>query len=236
MRLTCSADDLVLKLQREGTVVGMVVTDPPWDLDGGGRFEAVADYERLPVTDILDTLWRLAGQVVAGGFLYLYAPSGHELEEVMVGLADSPWHFQRELAWKKGKNGLGAFQSAHEPVLIYTNGASRGYEMSGRYPSILDHPRPAGRTAKSPNTYRAFLEMSSRPGELVVDPYCGTNPLEVACATLQPARRWLASDVVAPEDIDASTGDTVRKQRRRRPVAAQQVLASGNLDETGRSQ
>lgn len=225
MRQVCTAQELV-NATPDGAW-GLIATDPPWLLQGGGRFEAVADYALQPVSEILDTLGDARRCLTRGGFLYLFAPSGPEGEEVIIGMAKRGWTYQRQLAWRKGKTGLGAWQSAHEPVLIYTNGPSRGYEISGRYPSILDWPRPAGRTAKPWQAYRAFLEMSSRPGELVADPWCGTNPLEAACASLQPGRRWVASDVLTAEQVHDAvrTSDTVRKQSRRRQVATQGVLA-----------
>lgn len=228
MRLTCTAAD-ALQQQADGSVA-CVITDPPWALQGGGRFEAVAAYERQSVGEIMATLADARRCLLPGGFLFLFAPGGHELEEVMLGMSRHGWVFQRELCWRKGKNGLGAFQSAHEPVLVYSNGKSRGYELSGRYPSVLDWSRPAGRTAKPYQVYRVFLEMATRPGELVLDPYCGTNPLKAACETLQPARRWLAADILPPEGVNANTSDTVRKQRRSHPVAGQIVLAQPVLD------
>lgn len=210
-----------LAKQADGSAA-LCVTDPPWALQGGGRFDDVANYAREPVDAILDTLTDLQRVLVKGGALYMFAPSGYQLEDVFTGMKQRGWRFQRLLVWEKGENGLGAYQNAHEPVLIYTNGEGRGYECGGKYRSLLKFPRPAGRTAKPWQLYKVFIEMSSRAGELVLDPYCGTNPLAAACRQLAPSRRWAASDIASEAEVEAglATTDSVRAANKRGPLPA----------------
>ena len=155
-----------------------------------------------------------------GGGIYMFTPAGEALQEVFAGMARHGWTFQRLLAWEKGESGLGAYQNAWEPVGIWTNGPSRGYEANGQYKSLLKFPRPAGRTAKPWQLYKVFLEMSSRPGELILDPYCGTNPLAAACSHASAPRRWAASDVCTEAEVAAvlNTTDRVRQEAKRVPL------------------
>lgn len=72
------------------------------------------------------------------------------------------------------------------------------------YPSLLKARSAGVRTAKPWPLYKAFMEKSSDPGDLVIDPFCGTNPLGTAAAYVSPPRRWLAGDVLSEAEIAAS--------------------------------
>jgi DNA modification methylase len=193
---------------------GLIITDPPWDIHAGGKFDACACYARLSVPDVALILQDARRALVRGGHLYVFATVGHEIVEVVTEFERHGWRFQRVLAWDKGSNqGLGAYRNSWEPVLIFSNGAPRRYEKQVRYSSLLRARSIGRRTAKPWELYEVFIEMSSKPGELVVDPFCGTNPLEKAATRVQPPRRWLAGDVLTPEEVQA--------QLRRRPRATE---------------
>lgn len=59
------------------------------------------------------------------------------------------------------------------------------------------------RTAKPAQLYKIFLQASSLPGELVVDPFCGTDPLAKAAAEL--GRRWASNDSLTVEEVMSQT-------------------------------
>lgn len=201
--------------------VGLVVTDPPWNL-GEGHFAACASYDRMELPQVVEVLREARRVLVPGGHLYCFAPASDWFLDVATALRADGWTFLRVLAWEKGaQNGLGAYRNAWEPVLIFSNGPSRGFEHEMRYPSLITARPTQGRTSKPWPVYRVFLEMSSRAGELVVDPFCGTNPLAEAVAHVSPPRRWLAADVLTPEAVDAQLENrtwaaTVDKARRPR--------------------
>lgn len=181
--------------------VGLLITDPPWALQGSGHFKDVADYERSPVADIVAMLKPAQVALRKGAHLYAFAPCGDELRVFLSLMVAAGWKFNRLLAWEKGSSGLGAYQSAFEPVLIFSNGPNAPYRANGHFKSLQKWPRPTGRTAKPWQLYKVFMEMSSDPGDLVVDPFCGTNPLEKAAKVLQPARRWAAADLRTAEEV-----------------------------------
>lgn len=202
MRVTGNAASTLRSVHDGGA--GLVVTDPPWDMSGGGRFEQAASYARMSAAEVAEVLDDARRALVPGGHLYMFAPTGEMLPEVFAAFGARGWRFIRELAWDKGiHRGLGAYRNAWEPVLIWSNGPSRGFNHQGRFPSLLRVRHDSQRTSKPWQLYKVFLEMSSRPGELVVDPFCGTNPLQEAAAHVAPARRWLAGDVLSPEAIEA---------------------------------
>ena len=180
-----------------------MVTDPPWDIHGGGIFDACASYERLSVDAIAAILADARRALKPGGHLYVFATAGPEIVRVVAAFERYGWKFLRLLAWDKCvHSGMGAYRNAWEPVLVFANGApKRRFNKHQTYASILRARSIGKRTAKPYELYEVFIEMSSHPGELVVDPFCGTNPLQLACSRVQPARRWLAGDVLSPEQI-----------------------------------
>lgn len=74
---------------------------------------------------------------------------------------------------------FGSYRNAWEPVFVFSNGRSRGFAKHQTYASVLRARSIGRRTAKPYELYDVFIEMSSRPGELVVDPFCGINPLGI---------------------------------------------------------
>lgn len=205
------ARELLARLPRKS--VGLIVTDPPWDLYGGGIFDACASYDRLSVEAISLLLADARRVLVPGGHLYVFATAGREIVRVVAEFEKYGWKFLRMLAWDKCvHSGMGAYRNAWEPVLIFSNGKpSRRFTKHQTYSSVLRARSIGKRTAKPWELYEVFIEMSSRPGELVVDPFCGTNPLAIAASRVQPPRRWLAGDVLTPEQIQHQLENRTRK-------------------------
>lgn len=206
-RVVARANDLIAGLPTDS--VDICITDPPWDL-GGGRFAKCADYDRRTPEDIATTLSPLREAMPTGAHLYLFAPAGRLLYTIANAMTDHGWRLQRTLAWSKGSGaGLGAYRNAWEPVMILSNGPTRGYiGAPSRHPSLLDYQAPGGRTQKPWELYAIFLEMSSHPDGLALDPYCGTNPLAKAIRRMNRGQPWLASDILHPHDI----ADSVRQR------------------------
>ncbi|HET6399404.1 MAG TPA: DNA methyltransferase, partial [Candidatus Thermoplasmatota archaeon] len=193
--------------------VGLIITDPPWDIHDGPKFNAATPYERLGVEEIVGIFDEARRVLVSGGHLYVFATVGKEILDVLRAFEAHGWTFLRLLAWDKGANkGLGAYRNAWEPVLIFSNGRPRRYQKRVTYSSLLRARSIGRRTAKPWELYEVFVEMSSRPGELVVDPFCGTNPLQKACERIQPPRRWLAGDLLPPEVIAEQLAARPREQ------------------------
>lgn len=191
---------------------GLIVTDPPWAIHGGGIFDACASYQRLSIEEIAAILADARRVLVRGGHLYVFATAGPEIVRVATAFEQHGWRFIRLLAWDKYiHSGMGAYRNSWEPVFIFSNGRSRGYAKHQSYASVLRARSLGRRTAKPWELYEIFMDMSSKPGELVVDPFCGTNPLEKAAARLQPARRWLAGDILSPDQIDFQIRNRTRK-------------------------
>lgn len=197
MRVTGTARDFLKSLKPDS--VGLIITDPPWRISGSGEFAKVAPYELVPIPEIVDDLKFALAALCKGGHAYIFAPAGPQLSEFM-SLMERDWTFCRILVWEKGTTGLGAYQNCFEPVLVYSKGIQSSYRKNGQYRSLLKFDRPNTRTAKPWQLYKIFMEMSSDIGDLVVDPYCGTNPLEKACQNL-PSRQWAANDIMSPEQI-----------------------------------
>jgi N6-adenosine-specific RNA methylase IME4 len=199
-RIVADARDTLARIPTGSA--GLIITDPPWDLHATGLFDACASYERLSIETIAAILADGRRALVKGGHLYCFATAGPEIVRIITSFESYGWKCLRILAWDKCiHSGMGAYRNSWEPVIIFSNGRPRRYEKHQTYPSILRARSIGRRTAKPWELYEVFMEMSSKPGELVVDPFCGTNPLETAATRLQPLRRWLAGDLLTPEQV-----------------------------------
>jgi site-specific DNA-methyltransferase (adenine-specific) len=203
---------------------GLIITDPPWDIHGSGIFDACASYDRLSIETIAAILADGRRALKRGAHLYVFATAGPEIVRVVTSFERYGWKFLRLLAWDKCvHSGMGAYRNAWEPVLVFANGApKRRFSKHQTYASILRARSIGKRTAKPYELYEVFIEMSSQPGELVVDPFCGTNPLPTAIARVQPPRRWLAGDVLSPEQVAFQLKNRTRSGGNWRDQLAQQ--------------
>jgi hypothetical protein len=220
-RVTATAIDLLASIPDRAA--GLMITDPPWDIHGGGIFDACCSYDRLSVMDVADILADARRVLKRGAHLYVFATAGPELLQVVSEMEKRGWLFMRLLAWDKARySGMGAYRNAWEPVLVFANGKPRRtFTKHQAYTSLLRARSIGKRTAKPYELYEVFIEMSSRPGELVVDPFCGTNPLEKAAERVKPERRWLAGDVLTAEQVEYQLRHRTRKGGDWRQVLAQ---------------
>lgn len=200
-RVVATAIDLLASIPDRAA--GLIITDPPWDIHSGGIFDACASYERLSVEDVADILADARRALKRGAHLYVFATAGPELLQIVAAMEKRGWLLMRLLAWDKAHNsGMGAYRNAWEPVLVFANGKPRRtFTKHQAYTSLLRARSIGKRTAKPYELYEVFIEMSSRPGDLVVDPFCGTNPLQKAAERVRPERQWLAGDILTPEQV-----------------------------------
>ena len=118
---------------------------------------------------------------------------------------DSVLHFDQQVIWDKGGLGMGwRYRRALECVLVAHRKGGRlsWYDNSGAIPNIIrpgwngikrvlinegTHP-----TQKPVELFELFIRLHTKPGDLVVDPFCGSGSSGVAAKKL--GRSWLGCD------------------------------------------
>lgn len=174
-----------------------------------GRFEKTATYPLVTVKQVTQHLCVVRAAMVPGAHAYVFLPSGEYFEPALRALVDDGWTFNGLLAWDKapfGGFGIGStWRTAFEPVARLSNGPSRNIGRAGAWPTVLRQRPTKTRTSKPPQLYQVFIEASTKPGELVVDPYCGLDPLQVAAKAT--GREWRSNDVLTPEEVEAQARD-----------------------------
>jgi site-specific DNA-methyltransferase (adenine-specific) len=179
--------------------VDLVLTDPPYE------FERGTTYFRDWFADLPDEAWP---GVLAQCFRVLredrhaYVICDRRTEEIFIhaGVA-AGFRFVRKLIWNKGTPALGqgAYRSQYELVLLFSKGKRAG--NSRCLGDVLTFPRVMTRghyrTEKPVGLLKTLISQSSQPGELVLDPFCGSGSTGRAAREL--GRRALLSD------LDAST-------------------------------
>ncbi len=181
-----------------------VVTDPPWSIPGGGLFLEAAPYQLQPMPEIAQIFQDLKPKCIKGAHAYVFLPSGEILDDALAAITATGWQFLRLLSWDKapfGGGGLGyTWRNSFEPIGIFANGTPRAYQRGKQFTTTLRQRSHFTRTSKPASLYRVFLEASTKPGDVVVDPWCGLNPLGEA-ASKEPRRHWVAGDILTPAQV-----------------------------------
>ncbi len=178
--------------------VDLVVTDPPY------AFARGTTYFRRWFADLPDAAW----PEVLRALYRVLRPDRHAYlicdrrTRDLFGAAATGAGFRlaETLVWDKGSIGLGggAWRPQHEYVLFLAKGSRAGNRRD--LGTVLYAPRPgrgAYPTEKPQALLRPLIAQSSAPGELVLDPFCGSGGVGRAARDL--GRRALLCDV------DAST-------------------------------
>ncbi|HEV8282245.1 MAG TPA: DNA modification methylase [Candidatus Limnocylindrales bacterium] len=212
-RLLCgdSTDPTDVARLAGGGLADCLWTDPPYGVAYEGKTERhlrIRNDDPETSDDVIAGAFRLAPLGPSAPF-YVSAPAGPRSAAFRAAIAAADWRLHQELVWVKGTIVLGHsdYQYAHEPILYgYTAGSGR--PGRGRHPgshwygdngesSVLEYPKPAANrdhpTAKPVALVAHCLRNSTRPGDLVYEPFAGSGTTLIAAEQL--GRRCFAMEI-----------------------------------------
>ena len=177
--------------------VDLVVTDPPYEFDRG------TTYYRRWFSDLPDTAWpeiltELYRVLRADRHAYVIC-DGRTKPVFAAAAIGAGFRVAKTIIWNKQTPGLGggAYRSQHEFILFLEKGTRPGNRRD--LGDVLTFPRVMTRghypTEKPVGLLKALISQSSQPGELVLDPFCGSGSTGRAAREL--GRRALLCDLDA---------------------------------------
>jgi site-specific DNA-methyltransferase (adenine-specific) len=187
--------------------VDLVVTDPPYE--SLEKHRAVGTTTRLKQSKGSSNPWfrifpnsrfpelfREIFRVLArNSHFYLF--SDQETAFIAKPLAEAAgFKFWKPLIWDKQSIGMGYhYRSRYEMILFFEKGKRQLNDLG--IADILNAPRVRGRypAEKPPRISQILIEQSTRPAELVIDPFMGSG--SVGVAALNAGRRFQGNDIAA---------------------------------------
>jgi len=208
-RLLCGdstkATDVAMLMQNE--LCKLVVTDPPYGVsyaaknaflnafDKGNSVQTPIENDHLDTADA-QKLWKdafthMGASMDAGSCVYCFMPQGGDqmmmmMMMMMQGAGIEPRH---ELIWLKNNHVLGRTDYAykHEPIMYAWK--KGGHKFYGEFQtSILEFARPSSSklhpTMKPVELICKLIQNSSRQGEILYEPFCGSGTTLIAAEQL----------------------------------------------------
>jgi len=177
--------------------VDLILTDPPYHLATRGE-----TYFRSWFTELPDDAW----PPLFDEFFRVLAPNRHayvfadaRVQPLFATAARAAgFRVRAPLVWDKLAVGLGwCWRSQYEFIGWYTKGSRAGRRRD--LGNVLGAPRVRGGypTEKPLSLLSTIIEQASSPGELVLDPFCGSGNTGHAARRL--GRSALLADVTADE-------------------------------------
>jgi len=133
------------------------------------------------VFGIMDTV------LINGASIYIAHPQGKLGLLFGQAIIDVGWHLHETLIWVKDTFVLGHcdYHYQHEPIYYGWKGKNRKWYVGRDKSTIFEIPRPKRSiehpTMKPIELIEAHLENSTRKGDLVLDPFCGSGSTLIAC-------------------------------------------------------
>jgi DNA modification methylase len=210
-RLVCgdSRDpDTIRRLWERGEKFRMLWCDPSYGVDYAGKNKLLNRTDRgnriqRPIANdelepqevaamFRDALRESLAFAAKGAACYATVPSGTLLPYFIAAFNDSGFTFKHLLVWVKQHFviGMGDYQQRHEPVLYGWREDGPHFFVPDRCQSSVfevDKPHASGLhpTTKPIALMARMIANSSRPGDIVYDPFCGSGSTIVAAAQLR---------------------------------------------------
>jgi DNA modification methylase len=184
----------------------MIWTDPPYGISygvktawmqrhGAQRQRAPMVNDSLPPDEIqklFASALRIAAELAeAGAAIYATVPSGTLLPFFISALADGEFTFKHSLVWLKNSLvlGRGDYHYRHETILYGWREDGPHYFTDDRtQDSVFEVDRqvasPFHATTKPVALIARMIANSTRPGELIYDPFCGSGSTLLAAHQL----------------------------------------------------
>jgi site-specific DNA-methyltransferase (adenine-specific) len=185
--------------------VDLVVTDPPYE--SLEKHRAVGTTTRLKQSKASSNPWfrifpnarfselftELYRVLARHSHFYLFCDQ--ETAFVAKPIAEAAgFKFWKPLIWDKQTIGMGYhYRSRYEMILFFEKGKRQLNNLGTA--DILSAPRVRGGypAEKPPRISEILIEQSTRPGELVIDPFMGSGSVGVAALNL--GRRFQGNDI-----------------------------------------
>ena len=212
-RLICGdASDLETLSRLHGNrSSNLLITDPPFGIDYAGKTDArlkIANDNEAQLTTLLRRAFAAVDPVLLpGSAFYAFHMSGSAGRPLEQALAERGWKPRQQLIWAKDAFvlGHGDYHQRHEEISYGCKAGSRRFGRGGQswyggndQSTVLEVPRPrASRshpTTKPTELLAIFITNSSRPGEIVLDPFAGSGSLLIACHQLGRDARLVELD------------------------------------------
>lgn len=183
----------------DGAKARLLLTDPPYNVNLYGEVKPKSRTDGLRVLNdrwesedafedfLAGALAGCAGHMEPGAAFYLWHASMHAVSSYRA-CARSGLGVRQQLIWVKQRFILGRqdYQWQHEPCLYgWKPGAAHRWEGDRRQGTVLHFDRPV-RSAEHPTMkpvklFDYLIRNSSRPGDIVLDPFAGSGTTLAAC-------------------------------------------------------
>ena len=196
----------VLKRLMGGDKADMYLTDPPYNVAYEGKTEDKLTIQNDSMEDsafyqFLVDSFVAADSVMNEGAAFYVWHADSEGYNFRGACRAVEWELRECLIWNKNTMVLGRqdYQWKHEPCLYgWKGGAAHNWYSDRKQTTVIDMNKP-NRNAEHPTMkpvqlFAYLIENSSKPGDIVLDSFCGSGTTLIACEQMSRTARVLELD------------------------------------------
>lgn len=196
----------VLKRLMGGDKVDMYLTDPPYNVAYEGKTEDKLTIQNDSMEDsafyqFLVDSFVAADSVMNEGAAFYVWHADSEGYNFRGACRAVEWELRECLIWNKNTLVLGRqdYQWKHEPCLYgWKGGAAHNWYSDRKQTTVIDMNKP-NRNAEHPTMkpvqlFAYLMENSSKPGDIILDSFCGSGTTLIACEQMGRVARVLEID------------------------------------------
>lgn len=196
----------VLKRLMGGDKVDMYLTDPPYNVAYEGKTEDKLTIQNDSMEDsafyqfLVDSFVAADSVMNEGAAFYVWHvdSEGYNFRGACRAVE---WELRECLIWNKNTMVLGRqdYQWKHEPCLYgWKGGAAHNWYSDRKQTTVIDMNKP-NRNAEHPTMkpvqlFAYLIENSSKPGDIILDSFCGSGTTLIACEQMGRVARVLELD------------------------------------------
>lgn len=190
-----SINDWFANLKHE---IDLYITDPPYPFDnrnGAGRFKYIDGedymYHRLTWAEMGDVYEKMYDNASDGGRAYVFC-NRDGFRKTWDLMEEKGWKVRNVIVWDKVRMGMGYhWRNSVEFILYATKGKPPVYVKGRR--NLFQHKKPTkndaipsigynpeGTSVKPYQIWSEIVEYGAIDGDVVADPFAGSNPLRAA--------------------------------------------------------
>lgn len=201
-----TSEDVLKRLVGGGDKVDMYLTDPPYNVAYEGKTEDKLTIQNDSMEDsafyqfLVDSFVAADSVMNEGAAFYIWHADseGYNFRGACRAVE---WELRECLIWNKNTMVLGRqdYQWKHEPCLYgWKGGAAHNWYSDRKQTTVIDMNKP-NRNAEHPTMkpvqlFAYLMGNSSKPGDIILDSFCGSGTTLIACEQMSRTARVLELD------------------------------------------